>query len=1009
MKRSLLLLFLLLLCPFASAQGLTVEGKVVDLDTQEPVIGALIIEVGTQNSTISDVYGEFKLNVQDGNNKLEVRYSSYTTQSLTPAPKMLIELAPDVLSIEEVVVIGYGTMRKSDLTGAVAKVSEKDMSKVSTVDATQMIQGKVAGVTIQSNSGEPGSGTKVRVRGVGSINNSEPLYVVDGFPMGGISHIAPSDIESMEVLKDASATAIYGSRGSNGVIMVTTKSGRYDAEPVVSFNSYGSMSSVSKQIEMLNATQYATIKSESLANAGVTMSDEWASILGFVTDNNLVGTNWQDEIFRTAYSQNYNTSITGGSQKNKYNIGITYSDEQGVLKETSLDKIMVNASNQYRFTDNIDFGLDVYYTQYERGSNNSDFYTGPLVAALRADPVSAAWDPYTGDFGEMYFAYGTNPARAVDENKYTKTNSNQIVANSFLNIKDIFIEGLSFRAQFGAKVTSTLFRDYDPEFYVAPDQQRAQSKLYEQRSDAMEWTTSEYFNYNNTFGKHTVSGTVGFEASKYENSYLNATAYDVPEQTSLQYISASTNSTQVLANGLKSHSSLVSFFARGNYNFDNRYLFTFTVRADGSSKFIDHWGYFPSFSAGWNINQESFMDGASDVVSQLKLRAGWGQVGNQSAAGNHDYVALMTNGYTYLFGETVVDGAIQQQIANSELSWETSEQLNIGLDFGLFGGSLSGTFDYFIRDTKDMILSTPIPMYAGFWRPNTNAGSIRNSGVELSMNYNKSFEDFSFNVGFNISHIKNEVTSIGGGDPIEGGIIQRIGNTTRTEVGHEIAYYYGLQTDGIFNSQEEVDAYINENGELIQPNAAPGDVKFIDVDGDGKIDETTDRVKLGSAIPDFSYALNGSMAYKGFDLNFSLQGVHGAEIVNGMYSVLQSTDMSEWNVGAIMLDRWTPENSDSNIPRVHASDPNKNTKFSDRYVEDGSFLRLRNIQIGYTLPEGFLGTKSLRFYLSADNLFTISNYSGFDPEIAGGNLNSGVDVANYPIPRTISLGINLQF
>lgn len=989
-----------------------VKGVVLDQDGL-PIIGANVVVKGTTNGVITDLDGCFSLDVNLGS-VLQISYIGYVTQEIMVKDNntLTITLKEDTETLDEVVVVGYGTMKKSDLTGAVSKITSEDLGKLANVDATQALQGKIAGVNIQLNSGEPGAGTKVRIRGVGTINNSDPLYVVDGFPVGDISHIAPNDIESVEVLKDASATAIYGSRGSNGVILVKTKSGAFGKKTQVSVNAYATVANVVDQIPMLNAEEYAIIKQESLTNAGMTISDEWKSMFDYVTNNHYKGTNWQDEIFRTALTQNYNVNISGGTDKNKYDIGLTYASENGVVKETMMDKFMAHINNEYQLTDNVKFGANVFYTNFDKIGNNSDFYTGPLVGALRADPISAAWDESRQDFGEIYFSYGTNPARAVNENKYRSTIENRWLINSYLDVKDIFIKGLSFHAQYGAKLVNGKTRNYYPVFYVRPDQQRSQSSLYEKRDDLFEWTTSEYFNYNNSFGKHSVNATLGFEASKSISTYSDITVYDVPEDADLRYISASSNSTQFNAGGLKYHSALASFFARANYNYDNRYLFTATVRADGSSKFKKHWGYFPSFSLGWNIYQEKFMENIQNTLTQLKLRLGWGQVGNQGAAGNHDYVALMTNGYNYVFGNVPIDGAIQERIANEELSWETSQQFNLGLDWGVLNNILSGTVDFFVRDTKDMILATPVPMYVGFWKPRTNAGSVRNTGVEFSINHSNQVNDFRYDVGFNITWIKNEVLSIGGGDPIEGGNVTRIGNATRTEVGHEIAYFYGLKTDGIFHSQEEIDSYVDKDGNKIQPNASPGDVKFVDVNNDGKIDETTDRVKLGSAIPDFSYGLNASCSYKNFDLTLALQGVFGNEIVNGMYSVLQSTDMSEWNVGKVMLDRWTPENPDSNIPRVHASDPNKNSKFSDRYVENGSYLRIKNLQIGYNLPSNWLSkikVQQLRLYLSADNLYTFTKYSGFDPEIGGTDLNAGVDLANYPIPRSFSFGLNLKF
>lgn len=1003
----------IVICLSGYAQAKTVNGLVVDDKTDEVLIGATILEVGNNNGVITNLDGKFTITLSHENATIEISYVGYSSQTVQAKEGIVVRLKPDALALDEVVVVGYGVMRKSDLTGAVTKVKADELGKVANVDVSQALQGKVAGVNIQMNSGEPGAGTKVRIRGIGTINSSGPLYVVDGFPVGDISHLAPNDIESIEVLKDASATAIYGSRGANGVIMVKTKSGAREQKVSVNFNAYVSVAQVVNQLDMANASEYTLLKREAMNNANTPMSSQWDNIMSLVEESHAVGTNWQDEIFRDAVTQNYNVGISGGGTKNKYDIGLTYAAENGIVKNTYLDKFMAHINNEYSFTDNIKIGTNLFYSNYNKTGNNNDYYSGPLVGALRADPISAAWDPYTNDFGEIYFAYGTNPARAVDENKYKNNEENRFLINSYLQMNDLFnVNGLSFRAQFGEKLVFSKTKNYSPEFFVTADQNRLQSSLYSKRADTKDWSTSEYFSYNHTFGKHTINAMAGMEVQKFESTYNDIKVYDVPEDADLRYISASSNTTQFVAGGLKYHSSLLSYFSRANYNYDNRYLLTATMRADGSSKFVDHWGYFPSFSAGWNIYQENFMRDTQDWLSQLKLRAGWGQVGNQNAAGNHDYVALMSNGYTYVFGGQPVDGAIQQKIANKELSWETSEQYNVGIDAGFFDNKLTGTLDLFIRNTNDMILSTPIPMYAGFWKPNTNAGSVRNSGAEISINHTNKIGNFNYNVGFNISYIKNEVTSIGGGDPIEGGNVSRVGNTTLTREGGEIGMFYGYQTDGLFNTEDELASWVNAKGTPIQPNAGLGDVKFIDQDGNGKIDEK-DRIDLGSAIPDFTYGINASASYKNFDLNISLQGTQGSEIVNGMYFILYSSDMSEWNVCTDMLNRWTPDNASSNTPRVIASDPNKNGRFSDRYVEDGSYLRIRNIQLGYTLPTSFvnkLDIQGFRIYVSCDNLYTWTNYSGYDPEVAGNNdLGAGVDIATYPIPRTLTMGVNVTF
>lgn len=1011
MKKILYLFFLCCLIPCTLyAQSSQITGTVTDSSDGSPLIG---VTVANQNhvGTLTNIDGKYSIDAKQGD-ILTFSFLGMQAQTVKVGSQRVIDivLTENNQLLNEVVVVGYGTMRKSDLTGSLSSLKSDQLTQLSAVDVTQSIQGRASGVSVINNSGEPGAGTKIRIRGTGSVNNSDPLYVVDGFPVSDISHIAPHDVESMEILKDASAVAIYGSRGANGVILVKTKGGSFNKKTQVNVNVFAGMTEVDKKIDMLNAAEYATLKLEAYKNAGINPSLSSQSILNYAIANNSRGTNWQDEIMRTGSTQNYNVNVSGGSERSKYDFGGTYSTEKGIVKNTYMDKFMFHLNNEYKLFNNVTVGINASYTTYEKSGNDGDFYSGSITQALKADPVSAAWDTYTNEFGEIYFSYGRNPAQSAYENKYRKTKEDRFIANAYLQINDIGLKGLSFRAQFGKQFAYAKSRNYYPVYYITADQQRNKSSLTENRSDNPYWNTNEYFSYVNVFGKHSVNATLGVEAQKSNSNNLYVKVYDVPENEDLRYPNMSSNKENLEVSGGAGHSALLSGFFRLNYSYDSKYLFTGTFRADGTSRFKKKWGYFPSFSLGWNIMEEEFAKDfkQNTSFSQLKLRGGWGHVGNQASAGDFDYLALMTNGYTAVFGGSQVDGAIQQKLANEELSWETSEQYNIGLDYGLLNGALSGNIDYFIRNTNDMILDTPIPIYAGMWRPKTNAGSVRNSGFEFSLNYEKSIgQDFTFNAGGNISFIKNEVTSLGGGEPL-------YGQYSKTEVGKEIGYFYGLQSMGIFKTEEQLNSYVNEKGSPIQPNASLGDVQFKDQNGDGVIDDN-DRVYLGSAMPDFTYGITLSAVYKGIDLNLFFQGSQGNKIANYMYSVQYSTSMREWSNSKDMMNRWTPENSNSDLPRVHDGDPNQNDRFSSRYVEDGSYFRLKTLQLGYTLPsviskKAFLS--KARIYVSADNLFTITNYSGYNPEISdlwGNPLNAGVDMATYPTPRVFTIGCNLSF
>ncbi|WP_211229830.1 SusC/RagA family TonB-linked outer membrane protein [Olivibacter sitiensis] len=1013
LKKARLLVLLLGVVQMAFGQEtapLQVSGKVTD-ESGSPLVGVSVSVKGLTISTSTKSDGTFSLNVPNEETVLRFTFIGLEVHEELVGNRRVINVVLNSVSsdLDEVVVIGYGTARKGDITGAISSIKSEELTRLSSVDVNQSIQGRAPGVSVVNNSGEPGAGTKIRIRGTGSVNNSDPLYVVDGFPVNDISHLGPHDIESIDILKDASAVAIYGSRGANGVILVKTKSGAFGQATKVSANLFGGATIVAKTLDLLNASEYALLKLESYANANQTPSLNMQSILDYAIANNSNGTDWQREIIRKGYTQNYNVNVSGGTEKGRFDIGSTYSKENGVIKNTFLDKFLIHFNNEYKLYKNVQIGTNLSYVTYNRSGNDGDFYSGSITQALKTDPVSAAFDSYTNNFGEIYFSYGRNPALSVHENQFRKGTEDRFTGTAFLQIDNIGLEGLSFRTQYGTQYNFTKSRNYYPVFFITADQRRDVSSLTENRGDNRFWNSTSYFSYAKDFGKHNINATLGTEAQKGTSNNMFARVYDVPEDVNLRYLGTAANKEQLEVSGGAGHNSLLSGFFRMNYSFDNRYLFTGTLRADGSSKFMNKWGYFPSFSAGWNIGEESFFTDANQALglNQLKLRAGWGHVGNQASAGNFDYLALMTNGYTAVFGESMVDGAIQQMLANEELSWETSEQYNIGLDFQLFNRHLSGNVDYFVRNTNDMILSTPIPIYAGMWRTRTNAGSVKNSGVELNLNYAQSVnEDFSFNAGFNISFIGNNVTSLGGGEPL-------FGQYTITEEGREIGTFYGLQSAGIFKTQEQLDAHVNEGGNPIQPNAGLGDVIFVDQNGDGRINDD-DRIYLGSAVPDFTYGFSLSATYKGIDVNMLLQGSKGNQIANYMYSVLYSTSMREWSNSKAMMGRWTPENPNADLPRVHSGDPNQNDRFSDRFVEDGSYLRLRTIQLGYSLPQKSLqrlAMKGLRVYVSADNLLTFTNYSGFNPEMGdlyGNPLNAGVDMASYPMPRVFTFGINLN-
>lgn len=643
-----LLLFMVLFATMAFAQQKTISGKVTDQNGL-PVPGASVVVKGTTTGSITNNDGIFSLILPVDARVLVVSFMGLKTQEIEIAGKttLSIVMEEETIGVDEVVVVGYGVMRKSDLTGSVGKVNVADLKKVSTIDAAQAIQGRLAGVNVISNSGNPGAGVTIRVRGIGTINNSEPLYVVDGFPASDISHIAPTDIESMEVLKDASATAIYGSRGANGVILVKTRSGSTGSKFEVQANVLTGVSRVGKTLEMADATQFANARKE------LGMTDE---IIDFVLDNQangnyLKGTDWQKEIFRDAVNQRYNLSVLGKGESYSYDHGMTYSSQEGIVKGSNLDKIMFHSNNSYNLTKKMKMGLNMNYVWYQKpGDNNNDFYSGTIPGTLRSDPISAAWDPYTNFFGEIYYSQAANnPALAIWKSEYQNSSEDRFIGNFFFQVDDLLLKGLSFRSQFGKQLNFSQQKNFSPKYIITPTQKNDDQTLYQSRSFGNSWSNTNYFSFNRLINKLNVNTTLGSEIQANNYSDIWAKGFDVPENADLQYLGAHKDIVKFDLGGGAGQNRLTSGFFRSNFTWDNRFLFTGTVRLDGSSRFISEkrWGWFPSFSAGWNVANESFMQNINNYVSNFKLRAGWGIVGNQSSAGNFDYVSSVAGGYVY--------------------------------------------------------------------------------------------------------------------------------------------------------------------------------------------------------------------------------------------------------------------------------------------------------------------------------------------------------------------------
>jgi TonB-linked SusC/RagA family outer membrane protein len=1025
--RFILMLLFLATCWTTFAQDKTVTGLVTD-ESSQPLPGVTVMVNGTIQGTTTDFDGRFTIELKENQNTLIFSYVGFKTLTINIEGKkeVNVTLKTDMVGLDEVVVVGYGAMRKSDLTGAVASVSGDALEKAASNRPLEAIQGRVSGLNITKSSGQPGAGMKVRIRGVGSTNNSDPLYVIDGVPSGtDMEHIAPEDIKSIEVLKDASSTAIYGNKGANGVIIVTTKSGNSSTKPVFSFNSYYGIGEVANQIDLLNATEHAQLILEASENDGISIPSDLFAMSNYVIANNYKGTDWQDEIFRTGTQKNYNLSVRGGiqgddDQKMTYSISGTLYDEEGTVDNTGFKKYLLNSKTEYQFNDRVKIGLQLDLFRKEYGNFSEGIYSGPIPLALTVSPMDSGLD-MNGNYIPMT-TFSNNPLLVTDHLGNSDNSTNSYGLRSWLEYK--LMEGLDFKTNFKLSRGNTHSKNYRPSYYINENFYRTDSELYEGRGEWYSWTWINLLNYTKEFNDvHKVIATLGQESSYDENMGFSGTGINVPEDGDLQFLNLAKEYKEQLG-AWQGNGGSVSYFARAFYSYANKYMFTGTLRYDGSSKFSgdNQWGLFPSVGASWKADEEDFIKDLG-VFSALKLRVGWGRVGNEaSAQAGSDVANIGTYGMYYVFNDQLYQGGTTTNIPTPDLKWEVVETTNIGVDMGFFDGDLSVTADYFIKDTKDMITRVALPGYYPKDLPNANIGTMNNKGFEFSANYGKTYENFKFNVGANISIIENEIDKLNADNDsfISGGYIDKLGYTTRTEAGREIAYFYGYQTDGIFRSQDEINNYVGADGNLVQPNAQVGDVKFRDNSGNGVIDEA-DKTYLGSGQADFTYGFNFSMEYMGFDFSGNFYGVSGAEIVNGMS--LRLLDVNDYFNGySYRMNRFHPiNNPNGSQPRVTLSDNNNNLRFSDRYVEDGSYLRLKNIQLGYSLPKNMiehLGLTKLRLYVSGQNLLTFTDYKGFDPEIgdlthdAGSDVSSlgiGVDLGNYPQPRLFYFGVNVTF
>ena len=975
----------------AFAQQITVKGHVKD-DTGEPVIGASVLESKTVNGTITDIDGNFVLTVPS-NSVLTISFIGYATQEVTVNGKtsLTVVLKEDAKVLDEVVVVGYGTMKKSDLTGAVSSAGTKDIKDSPVANIGQAMQGKVSGVQI-IDAGKPGDNVTIKIRGLGTINNSDPLVVIDGIPTDlGLSALNMADIERVDVLKDASATAIYGSRGANGVVMITSKRGAEGAGKV-SVTANWAFQNATNVPDMLNAAQYAALNNDMLSAIDVdnSLNPLWAdpSALG-------KGTNWLDELLRTGIKQNYSVSYSGGTDKAHYYVSGGFLDQSGIVESVNYRRFNFQANSDaqvnkwLKFTTNLTFSTDV--------KKSGDYNIGDAMKALPTLPVKNEDGSWSGPEGNAEW-YGSirnpiGPTQLVQN----ETKGYNFLANITGEIT--FTKGLKLKSTFG----------YDAKFWFTDNFILAydwkptpveESSRYKSDNKSFTYLWDNYFVFDHTFArKHKIGLMAGSSAQWNEYDYLNA-------QKNLfmfDNIHEMDNGEKMYSLGGSSNGwSLLSLMARLNYSYEDRYLLTATVRRDGSSRFgkNNRWGTFPSVSLAWRMSQEEWFPKDNFGVNDLKVRLGYGVTGNQEI-GNYAFVATYNTG-TYPFGTNHSTALVSSTLSNPNIHWEEVRQTNFGIDLGLFNSRINLSLDAYIKNTNDMLVKASIPITSGFEDTTTtytNAGKVRNKGVEMTLRTINLQGPLSWETSVTATCNKNEILDLNSETPM---YINQIGNSyvTMLKAGYPINVFYGYVTDGIFQNQKEVDMHATQVG------AAPGDIRFKDLNNDGVINDE-DRTVLGNPNPNWFFSMSNSLSYRGFELSVSLQGVAGNKIYNA--NNIDNEGMSAaYNQTTAVLNRWTGEGTSYSMPRAVWGDPNQNSRVSNRFVENGSYLRLKNITLSYSFPKKWMQKiqiENARLSFSCENVATLTGYSGFDPEV---DVN-GIDQGRYPISRTFSMGLNFNF
>lgn len=1009
----------------------------------EPLIGASVVEKGTTNGTLVDVDGKFTLSVKE-NATIEVSYIGFTSKTFAVGQQTVfnVELKEEANVLNEVVAIGYGVQKKKLNTGATLQVKGDEVAKLNTTNPLQALQGQAPGVQISSTSGQPGADMKVTIRGLGTVGNSGPLYIIDGIE-GDISVLNAADIQSIDVLKDAASAAIYGAQAANGVILVTTKQGS-KGKGQVSFDAYYGVQNVARKAKMLNANEYMAIMNEQALNSGSALFD-------FDSMGTLANTNWINQMFKDdAKTENYSLNVNGGSEASVYALSLNYTSQEGIVGGKDVSNyerygFRINTEHKlYKEVLKVGQHLNFNYIK-NRGISVGNQYNNTLRGAFTTSPLSPVYSdnniydsPYNDTSNSPWYNGDGNPYGLMMTNSNNKSDSQKLMADIYAELEPI--KNLKLKSVFGINYYASEYRSFEPfyQFSVYTYNKDHTTTLQNMsKGHTLTWTNTAGYDFT-LADDHAINALVGMEATRYQGTFLSGSNWNLLSQFndfSHAYLDNTTGQAHLDSDGniVETRSvggrpehdyRRVSYFGRVGYNYKEKYMFNATLRADGSSKFAkgNRWGYFPSFSAGWVITNEDFMQSIveSRTLDFLKLRLSWGQVGNQNIDDDQYLAPINTStGYTssdpaayYNFGtnKTNTAGAYPSRLSNESVKWETSEQLNIGFDAYMLKNRLGINADFYTKKTKDWLVVAPILATAGAGAPYINGGDVKNTGIELGLTWRDNIGQVNYNIGVNGSYNKNKVGNIPTDDGIIHGLTGMLYDNSeefyRAQNGYAIGYFWGYKTAGLFQSEEDIEAWKAAGNGILQADVKPGDVKYVDLDKNGKID-ATDKTDLGNGMPDFSFGFNIGFEYKGFDFNLNANGVMGNKIVQSY----RNHTNKQANYTTAILNRWTGEGTSNKIPRV--TETNINWQFSDLYLQDGDFLRISNISIGYDFAK-LINLKCIsqcRLYASVQNAFTFTKYDGMDPEIGYGTSGwvSGIDLGYYPRPRTYLFGVNLKF